>query len=136
MYNVERPRTAFLSTFVNATVSSGSTVYGALCSGSSLNATESARQNIVCLEGKFKCFYAQTSSSQPGSGALVLTVRKNAGDTAVTITIAAGSAAGSFSDSTNSFSVVAGTDVLGVKLVNGASGTSAAMIGVGIFFYN
>jgi hypothetical protein len=68
-----------------------------------------------------------TSTAQPATGSLVCTVRKNSVDQALTITIAAGSAAGVFSDLVNSVSVVVG-DQMGMKFVNNATGTSAAIL--------
>lgn len=135
MYNVQRPRSCFYNSLISGTVGSGATLFGALLSSSSLNATENARQNIVSMPGTFKSFYAQTGSTQSGTGSLVLTARKNNADTSVVITIAAGSAAGTFSDLTNSFSAAAGSDVLGVKVVNNASATSAQIIGTGIYYF-
>jgi hypothetical protein len=68
-----------------------------------------------------------TNTAQPATGSLVCTLRKNSVDQTMTITIAAGSAAGVFTDLVNSVSVVAG-DQMGTKFQNNASTTSAAIL--------
>lgn len=70
--------------------------------------------------------YVTTNSTQPASGSLVITVTKNGADTALTITIAAGTAANTFSDTTHSVTVAAG-DSLSLKFVNNATATSALL---------
>jgi hypothetical protein len=59
-------------------------------------------------------------------------VRKNGANTAVTVTIAASAAAGTFSDTTNTVSVAAG-DRLSLQVQNNAaSGTAATIVSVAI----
>jgi len=67
-----------------------------------------------------------TSNAQPASGSLVITVRKNGAGTAVTVTIPAGSAAGTYSDLANSVSF-AQDDTINYQIINNASATSAVM---------
>jgi hypothetical protein len=76
----------------------------------------------------FQNFYFRTYGAQPATGSLVLTLQKNGVDTAVTITIAAGSAAGNFSDNTNSATFSAG-DTWQIKLVQNATALSTALSG-------
>ena len=76
----------------------------------------------------FSNFYFRTYSAQPGTGSLVLTLQKNGVDSALTITIAAGSAAGSFSDTTNSVTFAAG-DTWQIKIVQNATSSSTSLGG-------
>jgi len=74
----------------------------------------------------FSNFYFRIYSAQGATGSLVATLQKNAVDTALTITIAAGSAAGNFSDTTNSVTFAAG-DTWQIKTVqNVTSGSTSA----------
>lgn len=86
------------------------------------NTAENQRQIIVPYAVTFKnffCFFG-VGAGQPASGSLVLTIRKNGVDTAITITIPAGSSIGTYSDTTNSESFAAG-DLISVKAVNNAT---------------
>ena len=76
----------------------------------------------------FSNFYFRTYSTQPATGSLVLTLQKNAVDTALTITIAAGSAGGNFSDTTNTVSFSAG-DTWQIKIVQNATSSNSSMAG-------
>jgi hypothetical protein len=76
----------------------------------------------------FSNFYFRIYGAQPATGSLVLTLQKNAVDTAVTITIAAGSAIGIYSDTTNSASFSAG-DTWQLKLVQNATSGSSTLGG-------
>jgi hypothetical protein len=69
----------------------------------------------------------RTNSAQSGTGSLVITLRKNGANTAITFTIAAGSAAGHFSDTANSVSFAAG-DTICIACVNNATATSATVL--------
>jgi len=74
-------------------------------------------------------FYFRTYGAQPAGGSLVVTLQKNGSDTAITVTIAAGSAAGNFTDTTNSIAFAAG-DTWQLKLVqNALTGTSTGLAG-------
>jgi uncharacterized cupredoxin-like copper-binding protein len=117
-----------------ATVSSAATNYFSLGGGTAAgNATEANRQTMVPIAGTARNLYVATSSTQSAGGSLVFTVRKNGADTALTLTIPASTAAGTFSDTTNSFSVAAG-DKLSLKVANG-TGTSAAIISATVGIY-
>jgi len=98
------------------------------------NATEANRQNIVPTSGTVKNFYVATSGAQPAGGGLTFTLRKNSADTSITVTIAASAAAGTFSDTSNSFTVVAG-DKLSLKAVNASGSTSATIISASVGIY-
>jgi hypothetical protein len=76
----------------------------------------------------FSNFYFRIYGAQPATGSLVLTLQKNAVDTAVTITIASGSAIGIYSDTSNSASFSAG-DTWQLKLVQNATSGSSTLGG-------
>ena len=76
----------------------------------------------------FSNFYFRIYSAQGATGSLVITLQKNAVDTALTITIAAGSAAGNFSDTTNSVTFAAG-DTWQIKTVQSVTSGSTSASG-------
>lgn len=76
----------------------------------------------------FGNFYFRIYSAQPASGSLVLTLQKNAVDTASTITIASGSAIGNYTDNTNTVSFTAG-DTWQIKIVQNATSGSTNLGG-------
>ena len=73
-------------------------------------------------------FYFRTNSAQSGTGSLVINIRKGAANTGITITIAAGSATGTFTDLSNTASIAAG-DLLSIQMINNATAASAQMNG-------
>ncbi len=97
------------------------TTYAAFMGGAfgttNFNSTSGRRQHILPYAGVVKNLYIRTTTAQPAGGSLVFTVRKNGTDTAVTLTIAAGGSAGTFTDLTNSVSFDAG-DLIDLKAVN------------------
>lgn len=107
------------------TVAAGSTEYAALFGGPTADsAVEANVASIITEPGVISNFSVRTLNAQPGTGSYVLTVRVNGVDTGIVITIAAGAAAGIFSDTVNTATVAAG-DLVSIKLVNNASGASA-----------
>jgi len=121
--------TSILYQFANGdTLAAGATRFGSLFGGSANhNASDAVRRTPMITNGTLTRLYVMTSTAQPATGSLVCTVRKNSVDQALTITIAAGSAAGVFSDLVNSVSVVVG-DQMGMKFVNNSTGVSAAIL--------
>jgi collagen type VII alpha len=121
----------FSMSYNSSTVSSSATNYFSLNGGTATgNATEANRQCIVPRSGTVSALYIKTGTTHSASGSIVFTVRLNGADTALTLTIAASTAAGTFSDTTNSFSVSAG-DLLTLKAANG-SGTSCSIVSAGV----
>lgn len=88
--------------------------------------TESAVQIPIPMSGTISNLYIVTSTAQDASGTLVFTFRNNAADQTVTRAILAGAAAGVYTDTTHSFSVVSG-DLIDVKVVNNATNPSATI---------
>ena len=121
--------TSVLYQFANGdTLTASQTRFGSLFGGSANhNASDAVRRTPMITNGTLTRLYVMTSTAQPATGSLVCTVRKNSIDQALTITIAAGSAAGVFSDLVNSVSVVVG-DQMGMKFLNNATGTSAGIL--------
>jgi len=94
-------------------------------------ANENARQLIMPQDCTLSRLYFRTLNTQSATGSLVITVRKNAVDTALVITIPAGSVANTFSNTTNSISFSAG-DFSSVKVQNNATATSAQTASIAI----
>jgi hypothetical protein len=123
--------TSFLTgTFAGATVGASATVFGTL-TGGTLSGTENARITLIPQACTISRMYFVTATTQPASGSLVLTLRKNNADTALVITIAAGSVANFFNDTTNSVSFNAG-QYASIKFQNNATGTSAQAGGIAV----
>jgi hypothetical protein len=110
-------------TFAGATVGASATVYATL-TGGTFSGTENARITLMPQACTLSRLYFATATTQPASGSLVLTLRKNNADTALTLTVAAGSAANFFNNTANSVSYTAG-QYASIKFQNNATGTSA-----------
>jgi len=109
-------------------VGASQTVFGSLFSGAvTFAASDAVRRTPMITSGVMTRLYVTTNSAQPASGSLVCTLRKNSVDQALTITIAAGSAAGVFTDLVNSVSVAVG-DQMGMKYQNNATAVSSTII--------
>ena len=96
-------------------------------SGVAVATSEITRRIIICNSLTLKNFYIYTSTAQPATGSHVFTVLKNGVATGITITIAAGSAAGLFSDTTNSESFAQG-DAISIQAVNNATTNSCTIV--------
>jgi len=114
-------------TITTQTVASGATAYGYL-NGNAAAITTNANnvQSLIPVAGTLSRYYLYTTGSQSATGSLVVTVRSNSVDSAITITIAAGSSAGNYSDTTNTLAISAG-DSCDVKFVNNASAASITL---------
>jgi hypothetical protein len=117
-------------TFAGATVGASATVFGTL-TGGTLSGTENARITMIPQACTISRMYFVTATTQPASGSLVLTLRKNNADTSLVITIAAGSVANFFNDTTNSVSFTAG-QYASIKFQNNATATSAQAGGIAV----
>lgn len=93
-----------------------------------ISTLNTAYQIPLSTAATFGNFYFRIYSAQPASGSLVLTLQKNAVDTASTITIASGSAIGNYTDNTNTVSFVAG-DTWQIKIVQNATSGSTNLGG-------
>ena len=116
---------------VAVTIGTSTTSFISFCAFTT-NSAEASRQIIIPISGTIRNLYVLTSTTQSANNSQVCTVRKNGANTAVTVTIAASAAAGTFSDTTNTVSVAAG-DRLALQVQNNAaSGTAAQIVSVAI----
>lgn len=121
------------------TIGASTTNYLAIQASGATNATENNRLWVVPESGTLRNLYVGISSTQSATGSLVFTIRKGTvgslSDQAFTLTIAAGSTAGVYSNTSSSLSVTAG-DVLSYKIVNNATATSAGIVVTSIILTN
>lgn len=88
--------------------------------------TEAPRRLPMPTACTLSKFYLLMSSNQPASGSLVLTIRKNGADTALVITVAAGSVAGNYANTANTATFAAG-DLMAIKFNNNAAANSGGL---------
>ena len=88
--------------------------------------TEANRRLPIPTACTLNNFYFNMITSQPASGSLVLTIRKNGADTALVITVAAGSVSGVYSNTANSVTFVAG-DLMAIRFNNNATASSGGL---------
>jgi hypothetical protein len=74
--------------------------------------------------------YVRTTGTMPANSSLAVTIFKNGSATAVTLTIAAGSVAGTYSDTSNNATFAAG-DGWNIEYKNVGSASAAASSGTG-----
>lgn len=128
--------TIFTGSNLNAGIATGGSVFANVSwSGSTaFSATENSRYSAIPVACTAKNLYVITNSAQPASNTLAIFVRKCPGgsscaDTAVTVTVAAGAAAGTFSDTTHTVSFAAG-DFIDIHGTETGASTSATIGGV------
>jgi hypothetical protein len=109
-------------------IGAGATSYGGWSGVTTFGAIgqEFARNTILPLNGNLKN-WAINVGTQPATGSLVFTLRVNSGDTAMTITIAAGSATNKYFNNSTTIAVVQG-DLVSFKVVNNASTSSGTIV--------
>lgn len=105
------------------------TTYFAPFTGATFDgAVNEGRAEIKCrFAGTVQKVLIRTNGTQPGTGSLVMTVRKNGAATALVKTIAAGDLAGLFANSTNTFTVVDG-DRITFEFTNNAPANNSAFV--------
>jgi hypothetical protein len=125
------------ASFLAGNVGNGNTSVGAGVTqylnvqGAALVIAESIRVLMMPQDCTLSRLHFHTGTTQPGSGTLVITLRKNLVDTALVITIAAGAAANFYSNLVNSVAFSSG-DRCSVKVVNNASAASASVVGISV----
>lgn len=87
--------------------------------------TDTLARNAMCFAGTIRNLYVRTNGTSAAAGTTVVTMVKNGSDQAVTISIAAGSPTGWFSDLTHSFDVALGDEV-SVRIVNNDGANASA----------
>lgn len=99
---------------------------------SGVNQSESARIFVVPYACTMKNFYVRIFSAQSVTGSLVLTLRNNAADTSVVVTIAAGSAAGTEVNSGSTSATFVAGDNCSIKVSNNGTVNSATIANTSI----
>lgn len=118
---------SFLTGVVAASVTASVTRYNTFMDGGSMASSDPTRSIIIPYACTLDKFYVYTTTAQTALNSLVITLRKNSVNQSITITLAAGSGAGTYSDLTHSVSCAAG-DLISVEFVNNAN-TASATIG-------
>jgi hypothetical protein len=127
-FGIRREKSHYLQFNSGSTqVTAAATAYAPVGGSSVFSATENIRQTIATRPMLVSNLVLVTATAQSGTGSVVYTLRKNGVNTAITITIAAGAAAGTFTDSTNSVQFAA-NDLISLKAVNNASANSSQLI--------
>ena len=87
----------------------GTTAYWSISGSQTINSTENSRVVVMPYAGTLKNFYVRLGSAAAGTGSIVMTVRKNGVDTALSLTFVSTDGSNiTKSDTTNSVSVAAG----------------------------
>lgn len=120
-----RPSCVLGTNLADATVGAGVTSHVHLLGGGS-SATEAIVQMAMPYAGEMSRLYLITGGAQPGTGSLVATVRVNGASAQLTRTLAAGSAAGTYSDLTHRVRVKQG-DLVSLQVLNNAAAASAPL---------
>jgi len=120
--------------YAGATLWSGATNYEVLNWLTTTFAAEWNRMTVVWATCTAKNLFIRTDNAQTGTWSFVFTVRKNGADTSIVVTVAAWSAAWTFSDTSNTASFTAG-DRISLKGVNNGSATSAQVWGASLMLY-
>lgn len=116
-------------------VTASSTLFGSFFHGNNattawITATEGPSIAVVPIDGVLSKLTIVIGTQQPASGSLVITIRHNGADSALTVTIPLSGGSGSFdtvwTDFTNTVSVSAG-DTIAIEFVNNATATSAVI---------
>jgi len=121
-------KSVLFGNFGAGSVGAGATLYAGFVKATALYSASQAFQArtvvpIACV-GKNLTVNIGT---QPASGSAVLTLRVNGVDSAYTLTIAAGSATGSYQNTSSSLTLVAG-DYIDIKVQNNASASTGAIV--------
>jgi hypothetical protein len=104
-------------------VNASTTTFGQLTGNNGGFQAENFKEYVIGEDCNVRNLFITTSGSQPGDGDLVVTIRYNLADTALTLTIPAGSSATSYSNTTDNFDLVAG-GILTIEYANTATASS------------
>lgn len=107
-----------------------STFYGQITGKSGAFSSEAQTVYIIGEDCKAKNFFIATSTTQPASGDIIITIRKNFANSTLQITIPAGTIAGTFSNLIDVVDLVAG-DLICFQFVNQATTTSCTFYSLG-----
>jgi hypothetical protein len=112
-------------------LTAGETIYGQFTGAAIKQADETLRLYKWSEDFQAKNLYFGCSGTQPASGDLIITIRKNQADTPLIITVPAGSSTGDYSNTADILNVVAG-DYLSVQYHNAASSNSVIPLSIGL----
>jgi hypothetical protein len=116
----------------NVTVAASSTVYIPL-SSSGFTPSASAITTILADTTSFKNLRCRINNTQNAGGSLVVSLRNvSAGSDVITLTIAAGSVAGVYSETATTVSGVSASTRWCLKITNNYAGTSAQIESIGL----
>ena len=137
-FNVTGFTGTWMNGFVNQTMISGSTLYYYI-NGSATGAVFASRTArstpFAGLRGTAKNLVLRINTAQPASGQISIGLHINSTSSALKVTIPGGSAAGVYSDLTNSASLTQ-LDLLTYEIINSATtGTQAALQTVGFMVF-
>jgi hypothetical protein len=121
-------KSVLFGNFGSGTVGAGATLYAGFVKAISLYSASQAFQArtvvpIACVGKNLTV----NIGAQPASGSAVLTIRVDGVDSAYTLTIAAGSATGSYQNTSSSLSLSAG-GTIDIKVQNNASASTGAIV--------
>jgi len=120
---------------ISATTGAGATLYYSLIgTAAGVVIGSIAARQIPFSANTFQNLTILTSTSQPATGSQVVTIFNNSTATTITLTIAAGSAAGTFSDRVNSFNTV-NDDKLTIQVINNAATNGATIVSYSLNLY-
>ena len=121
-------KSVLFGNFGSGTVGAAAILYGGFVKAISFYTAAQAFQarTVIPIASVGKNFTVNIGA-QPASGSAVFTIRVNGVDSAYTLTIAAGSATGSYQNTASSLTLVAG-DYIDIKIQNNASASTGAIV--------
>jgi hypothetical protein len=121
-------KSVLFGNFGSGTVGAAAILYGGFVKAISFYTAAQAFQarTVIPIASVGKNFTVNIGA-QPASGSAVFTIRVNGVDSAYTLTIAAGSATGSYQNTSSSLTLVAG-DYIDIKIQNNAAASTGAIV--------
>jgi hypothetical protein len=121
-------KSVLFGNFGSGTVGAAATLYGGFVKAISFYTAAQAFQarTVIPIASVGKNFTVNIGA-QPATGSAVFTIRVNGVDSAYTLTIAAGSATGSYQNTASSLTLVAG-DYIDIKIQNNAASSTGAIV--------
>lgn len=114
----------------NVSVGAGVTTYAEWRNMAFFDATETNRLHFFPTKCRITRLAIKTTTTQPSTGTLVYTLRRNQSDTSLVLTVASNSAAGFYS--ADGSVIFTARNSVSIKCVNNASTTSATVGGGGV----
>jgi hypothetical protein len=129
------PLSVLISNY-NTTAVLSSTLYIQITGAGSAVAAASigARQTAFPIGATAQNMYVKTNTNQSATGSLVISLTIATTPSALSVTVAAGSAAGTFSNTSTAVAIAAG-NLLTYEIKNNATATSAVIVTISTCFY-